>query len=268
MIVISSSVVLSSVDQIDGRNPRICYHNLVTAQNLLASASALDEPVVNVANPTTYLAWRGTNTAQHWIEMALGNADEVNYFAIARHNFGTIGATVQFQYSNDNSNWTDATLPYIPNTDHVIIQEFDTVFARFFRLLITPGSAAPSVAVLYIGRSLVLQRRIYVGHTPFTMDRKTTISNGRGETGHFLGRVLRRRFYENGVSLQNLTPLWYRQNFEPFAEAAETLPFFWAWRPSQYPNECGYAWLTADVNASNQRANGMMQVSFNMQGIR
>lgn len=270
MIVISSSVVLSpSVAEIvDARNPRICWQNVVTPESVSADEETDDEPAVNIANPATYLRWRGTSTDQQSVQVSLSAAKEVNYFAIAKHNLGSTGATLTFQSSTDGSTWSNVTSPAVLNTDYVVIHEFDIVFARYFRLLITPGTEPPSVAVLYIGRTLVLQRRIYVGHTPLPYGRKTTVSNGRSESGEFLGRVLRRQFLESSVDLQNVTPTWYREYFEPFARSATTRPFFWSWRPASYPDECGYAWLTDDVKMSNQRSNGYVQCSFSMQGVR
>lgn len=269
MIVISSSVVLAATpDSVDARNPRIGWHNLVAADNVTADEEANDEPVVNIANPATYLRWRGTTTAQQSVQVTLPLAQDVNYFAIAKHNLGSSGATLAFQSSTDGSAWTDAISPLVLSSDNVVIYEFDTVFASFFRLLITPGSEPPAIAVLYIGQTLVLQRRIYVGHTPFPFGRKSTVSNGRSESGEFLGRTLRRQFLESSVDMQNITPSWYREHMEPFVQAATTRPFFWSWRPSSYPDECGYAWLSDDVKTSNMRPNGMMQFSFQMQGVR
>lgn len=269
MIVISSSVVLGPLgDPVDARNPRICWHNLVTPENVSASEASAGEPIVNIANPATYLRWRGTTTNQQAVQVSLSTAMDVNYVAFAKHNLGSTGATIVFQSSTDAAAWTDVTASIVLSTDYVVIYEFDTVFARYFRLLITPGSAAPSISVLYLGMTLIVQRRIYVGHTPLPYGRKTTVSNGRSESGEFLGRVLRRQFLESSVDLQNLTPTWYRQYMEPFIEAATTRPFFWCWRPSSYPDECGYAWLADDVKMQNSRANGMVSCSFNMQGVR
>jgi len=268
MIHISSSVILSQAGEaINANNPRIGYHSVVTSTNVTASQEADGFPVANLANKATYLYWRGQNTSEQTITVALDSAQDVNYFAIAKHNLGSTGATVAFETSDDGDSWT--TLETIePSTDYALIYEFDTVLSQFFRLTITPGSEAPAIAVLNIGSLLYLQRRIYVGHTPFTLDRKTVFSNGRSENGQFLGRILRREFFESSVSMQNITPGWYRAYMEPFAEATRTKPFFWAWRPGSYPQEVGYAWLTNDVNVSNARANGMMEFSFKMAGVR
>lgn len=267
-IVISPAVVLSATPETDPRNPRIGYHNLISVSNVSADEETDDEPVINIANPSTYLKWRGTSTANQCVYVTLSEAADVNYCAIAKHNFGSTGATIRLQSSTDNSTWTDASDIVEPSTDHVIIFEFERVFARYFRLFIEPGTEAPSMAVMYLGEILVLQRKFYVGHTPISYGRATTVSNGRSEAGQFLGRHLRREFLETSVDLQNITPTWYRQKFDPFVEHATTKPFFFAWYPSKYPSEVGYAWLKGDIRPTNQRSNGMMQVSFSMEAIR
>jgi hypothetical protein len=268
MIHISSSVVLAQAGEtINANNPRIGYHSVVTSTNVTASQEADGFPVANLANKATYLYWRGQNTSEQTITVALESAQEVNYFAIAKHNLGSTGATIAFETSEDGDSW-DTVETIEPSSDYALICEFDTVTSQFFRLTITPGDEAPGIAVLNIGRLLHLQRRIYVGHTPFPLGGKPTVSNGMSENGQFLGRILRRESFGSSVSMQNITPSWYRTWMVPFVEATKTKPFFWAWRPGSYPQEVGYAWLTNPVDVSNARANGMMEMSFKMQGVR
>jgi hypothetical protein len=84
------------------------------------------------------------------------------------------------------------------------------------RVRLQPGAAAPTAAVIYAGKLLVLQRRIYVGHIPINYGRVTKVVNGRSESGAFLGRIVLGEMTQTKVDLQNLLPLWYRANMEPF----------------------------------------------------
>jgi hypothetical protein len=129
------------------------------------------------------------------------------------------------------------------------------------------GAAPPTIAVVYAGALLVLQRRIYVGHTPIPYGRSAKITNGRSESGNFLGRIVLNEKTQSAVKMQNLTPAWYRQHLDPFIAASKEAPFFFAWRPLSYPREVGYAWMTNDPQPSNARANGMMQIDLQMTGI-
>ena len=268
MIHISSSIVLAQAGEtINANNPRIGYRSIVTASNVSADEEADDEPVTNLANPATYLYWRGTSTSAQAVTVSLEAAADVDYFAIAKHNLGSTGATVAFQSSADGETWT--TIETIePSSDYALIVEFDSVTAQFYRLSITPGTEPPAIAVLYIGEILVLQRRLFVNHTPLVYGRKTTVSSGMSESGQFLGRVVRRQLYSSSVTMGNLTSAWYRSHLDPFFEAARTKPYFWAWRPAQYPHEVGFAWMNGDPSMTNQRANGMIQIEFSMSGVR
>lgn len=271
MIYISSSPVLAPAfndpDAIDGRNPRIGWRNLITMSNIAATSSDPSFPVTHLGNSATFLRWKAASTAGQALTVTLSAAEFVNYFALASHNFGSTGTTYVLQYSTDGTNWINCIDARIPTDDFVLFHEFNDVIAKWFRLLITPGSSAPSIAVFYLGSVLRLQRRIYVGHTPIVYGRRYTVSNNYSENGQFLGRVLRRKMLATSVSMSNITPEFYRASIDPFFVAAAESPFFFSWRPSQYPREVAYGWLSGNPEVSNQRANGMMQIGFSMQAI-
>ena len=158
----------------------------------------------------------------------------------------------------------------LPNNNPVIFRfTKQPLFA--IRLRIQASLAAvpsvPFLAVMYVGELLLLQRRIYVGHTPMPYGRRLTVANHRSISGDFLGRVTLSEKTETTVDLKNLTANWYRTNFEPFLVAAKEIPFFFNWCPGDYPHESGYAWLTGDPQPQNQSSNGMMQIGMNFEGI-
>lgn len=272
MIFISDDVVLSPEaiqSGINNNNPRIGYHNLVTEATVFAELEDPDFPALNMANPATYLKWKGeTTTSEQSVGVNLSPAEIVNYFAIARHNLGTIGSEYVFEYSTNGSTWTALTTPRIPADDYVIMHEFPDTFAAHFRLTMTSNGEAPEIAVLMVGRVLRVQRRIYVGHAPIVFGRDSTVSVGVSEEGEFLGRVVRRRMYQASYSFSNLTPLWYREYMDPFFHAAVADPFVIAWRPETYPTEVVYGWMQNDAKAPNSLPNGFMSASFDVSGIR
>lgn len=257
---------------ITANNPRIGWHNLVLRTTVFADQESALLPATHLANPATFLKWRGTSNDEQSIGCILDDLATVNYMAVYGHNFGSEQVTINFEYSDDGgSSWSVASPPTIPTSDGVIFREFDDVQGDRFRLRLEPSgdeySPLPEAAVLYIGRVLRLERRLYVGHAPLTLSRKQTVTTGRSESGQFLGRTLISTFYETSLTMGNLDPEWYRENFDPFARVAATQPFFWHWRPGDYPEEAGYAWATSDVRPTNQTANGLMQVQFGIQGV-
>ncbi len=281
-VVISRNYVIS--DSISGGgvinadNPLIGYYSIVDPGVLTSTTEQLGYPVTNLANPATHLEWRGNdNNDDEYITLNVETIDLIDYIGIAKHNLGTSGMAVSVEVLSggiDDSPqvWVEVFEPVLLATDAPAILRFEPQAINSIRLRIQPSAQSPApfprIAVMYVGKLLVLQRRIYVGHTPFTMGRVTTVVNGRSESGNFLGRIILGEMTQTKVELHNLTPDWYRAYMEPFLLVAQETPFFFAWRPSTYVREVGYAWLTSDPTPSNERNNGMMQVSLEMAGIR
>lgn len=266
-IVVSTALVISDdLAEINANSPVIGYRNAVTMANIATTTQNADYPRTNLANPATHLLWKGTSTvADEYVTVTLDGATTADYVGIARHNFGTAGIECAVE-TYDGATWTEVAA-LLPADDSPILFRFDGDMYDGVRLRLSPGSAVPQMAVLYVGELLSLQRRIYVGHTPINYGIRNTVVVGRAEAGHYLGRVITGQHTETSVDLKNLTPSWYRTYLQPFVVAAQEAPFFFAWRPSSYPLEVGYAWLTSDPIPKNQLPNGMMQVQLDMSGI-
>lgn len=276
-VVVSSSLVLSESPSgggvITADNPIIGYKNLITTLNISSTTEDTDYPATNLANPSTNLHWEGLTASpeeDEYITMALNTAELVDYVGIAKHNFYSDQIEVSLEVLNDDSpaGWDEIVSGVIPSSDGPLLFRFTPQAVTSIRIRMRPGDAAPQVAVVYAGALLVVQRRIYVGHTPITYGRNTNVVNAMSESGNFLGRVVLNETRGTNISFENLTADWYRTYFEPFVAACNEIPFFFAWRPDAYPNEVGYLWLTEDPQPNNSLPNGMMAVSLKVNGIR
>lgn len=255
-------------------NPRIGWHSFVIHGAVAASSEQALYPASHLANPATYLKWKAEDNAATTIIVTCEDLEAVDYFGVYGHNWGSRGMTIEFEYSsNGGVDWDAAMPPTIPNDDGTIFIQFTSVVGNMFRLIITPSDPEdayadpPEATVLHVGRVLEIERRVYVGHAPLTLNRAQQVTTGRSEGGQFLGRTLIQTFYETSLELHNLDPDWYRENMDFFARVAATQPFFWTWRPGDYPNEAGYCWATSNIRPNNESANGMMQVGFGIQGV-
>lgn len=275
MIVVSEDVVLSQPLSETGdeneNSPLIGWHNLVTISNVSADRSDALYPAINLANPATNLKWQGLDGGDHVISMFTDYNEDVDYVAIARHNLGSRGFAVTVEGRVGAGAWSELVGSIVLPDDTPTIFRFAPQLLTEIRLRIEDGVdpyLPPAIAVLYVGKLLVLQRRMYVGHSPITLGSHVTVVNGTSERGEFLGRLVIGESKSTSVALQNLTPDWYRQKMDPFVKASAESPFFFAWRPGKYPREVGYAWRdSGDLAPSNALSNGMMQVSFSMSGV-
>lgn len=274
--VISQSLVITAgVDGLNADNPIIGYRTLVTTANIDATSSDAAFPVINLANPATHLLWKAegpTPLADQYLTVTLDTPDQIDYLAVAAHNFGSGLMTVSVEgNTEDPEDWFELVAEHLLTSDGPIIFRFTAQSLLGIRLRIQPSAADPALipqaAVLYAGLLLTLQRRIYVGHTPMPYGRQLQLANLKSISGAFLGRIVLGQTRRTGISLQNITAAWYRSYLDPFLIAAQENPFFFAWRPGTYPQEGGFAWLDGDPDVSNMRSNGMMQVSMKLEGV-
>jgi len=257
------AMVLGTPEQIEANQPRLGWRNFADATDFSATSETEFSPASNLGNPSTAFGWEATSTDEQHIDI---NTDRpVDYIGLARHNLrGAAEMRIEFSVGSGFSVVFDwFTVP----SRQVLMFLFAEAEPDTIRIRIRNNSEAPRIAVIYVGRVTLLQRRIYVGHTPVTMGRTVETVGGYSESGQYLGEVQRREGRQTSVSLQNLTPSWYRKTLDPFIAQRPRRPAFFAWRPESYGTEVGYVWLTGNPQPSNQRANGMMQIDMDFEAI-
>lgn len=280
MIYISNAIYLANLSEY-GTRPVIGWHSIITLANLsqpLTSSSNPDRPLENLWTPDTSQVWEAYGNGSTVIDIANTTGAAVDYLGIAKHNFGSQNVEYTLQSSLDKSTWTDVVSAKVVTNDNAILHYFDSVDDPYFRLKLvgTVDYDAPMIAHMKLGRLLILERSMYVGHSPATLSPKSKkITNG-SESGQYLGQVVTRRWYQSSCKQENCSPSWVRSNLPEFIKHVQVGreddgtaqgTFFFAWRPSDYPGEVIYAWTDDDIEPSNQRPNGMMEYSFNMQGV-
>jgi len=278
-VVISSSLVLSRAlvgDAVNGNSPIIGYENRVTVDNIETTSEDPNFPATNLANVATHELWKGISgspaAGDEYITITTATSEEIDYVGIANHNLGSglFPVSVEVQAGEFDS-FVEVISDRFLVDDKPVIFRFTPQAATAVRVKIQASQAAvpvvPEAAVVYVGKLLVLQRRIYVGHTPIPYGRNTQVINGKSESGNFLGRIIVGETRSTGISMSNMTPAWYRTYMDPFVVSAQSKPFFFNWRPLDYPEESGFCWVTDEPRPSNQRPNGMMQIAFQMNGI-
>jgi hypothetical protein len=277
VVVASGLVVLPGADGYNTDSPIVGYRNIVTSANITATTEETGHPATLLANPATHLYWRsgaGSPSSDEYLTVTTGSSDDVDYLAVAAHNFGTAQATLTVEGVTAEpaspADWVELAGPMIPADDGPIIFRWNPASYYAVRLHISQSGVAgvtPQCAVLYVGLLLMLQRRIYVGHSPINYHRRATIANHRSVNGAFLGRIVLSERNLTTITINHMTPDWFRASLWPFIQSAVETPFFFAWRPGTYPLESGYAWLTDDPAPNNASANGLMSISLNVEGV-
>lgn len=274
MIVIANSLVLSeTAEPLD--TPVFGWRNLVTANAVSATSADPGHPASNVANPSTALKWvaaPGSPEDDQYLTVTIDSVDNVDYVGIAGHNLGSgripvsIEGATQEVGSPPEPDWTEIVPPSIRANDEPLIFRFTPQSLSGLRIRMQPGVEAPEIAVVHVGKLLVAERGTSADHTPINLGRQTNIVTGRSESGKFLGRIVLGESRQTSFSIQHMKSAWYRAKFDPFIAQAQEKPFFFAWRPQEFPGDVGYCWLTSDPQPQVSFETGRISVELQMGG--
>lgn len=277
MLVISSSMVLAADPGVNLTHPLIGPggdFNLATLGAVSATTEASGFPASNLANPSTALKWRGVvdnPSAYEYVTISTGSIDPVDYVAVARHNWGSAAIPVAVGYFDTSSPpvWVELVQEVLLADDGPVMFRFDPQSRANVSIRLDVGTVAPEAAVVYCGKLIVMERGLHVPgqHVPLDFGRDANVADGMSESGEFLGRIVLGSLSDSQADFQHLTPAWFRTYLDPFIEGSKEWPFFFAWAPSEYPYEVGYAWMLGNPKPSVDTVTRRVSVQLTMRGV-
>lgn len=257
-------------------HPRIFWDNL--ARGLAASAvSASGETAAGPRDaplrPDTFEYWEPPSLPATWT-VDLGSNRVIDAVGIAAHTLGSSEVSISVSAGVFEDIDTDENLPlfaepFNPSDDLPLLFLDVPRSARYVRLSLDEQSTnalSPKIAVFYAGEALAMERPLYGGHGPVTLSRQTELRQSLSRGGQFLGQSFRRHGLATSVAFSNLSAAWVRSDLDPFIESARERPYFFAWRPLDFPEELAYAWTREDIRPTNMGRRDLMQVSWNIVG--
>lgn len=245
--------------------PIIAFQSKALSSNTIATSENSSYPVINLTNPNENQRWESSTSAEQYITVTLDN-ENIDYVAFAGHNFSDDDFSLSVE-TFDGSVWTERVEPQMVSDNKPVMMIFDEINCQGVRLKISSSDTTPTISVFYVGKTLKMERNVYVGHKPINYAKKSNVVNGMSESGRFIGRIVVGENYNTDVEIDNITPNFFREKINPFFIDAEENPFFFAWRPLSYPDEVGYAWLRDNGVMTNQRSNGFVNISFPISAI-
>lgn len=273
MLVVSQNLVFSEVQDFPPWAPVVGWHNVVTAANVATDTEDPNYPAVNLATNRTPEQWRGTNTTEQRIVVTPDYIGEIDYVAVARHNFGTAQISVSVEVYTEVDEfgpvWVEVHEGIMPADNGALVLRFVPQAVVGISLLLRTGNAPPRASVLFVGKLLVLPATIQTEFTPLTYGRVIDGATNVTENGDYLGRLIHSEMLESSCSLLYLDPVWYREAMDPFIKASSLVPFFFAWDPLHWPREVGFAWIKEGSNPQPRIYEnvGLMSITLEMGGI-
>jgi hypothetical protein len=257
-IFISNSFYLSELEASIANRPLIGWHSVFENTSVYndETLDIIGENPINVWSSDTYTRWSAENADASAGDAGLIFAidESINYYGIAGHNLGSIGAYYAWQHLDAiGGNWQNITDFRIPANDTPIMDLTDELFPpdSAVRLFISvPVGKTVRIAHIKIGNILRLARPIWAGITPGGMDERTEKISSKSYSGNYLGTVLISQGSGFSIEQKNNTISFIRsselQNFFKHANLLQKLAagpvetFFYAWRPDTHPLEVQY----------------------------
>lgn len=253
----------------ESHHPLIGWEQKVTFAGLTSDSAATDYPVTNLSNPNTNLYWKSASTATQLVT-ASSLEGQTDYIGVARHNFGSAGVTVSVETitAEPGAVWTEVFAGIIPADDSPFIMRFAKGYYIGVRLRLIPVATAPQAAVWYAGSLTALKPGLAPGYVPLTRAENIEVYSGRSTSGEYLGAIITGGSLQSGASIKDVDPDFYATALDGFVRSANRFaPFFFAWSPTDYPEEVAFAWLTSTVLPNISRTTGYLDLSLPMAGL-
>jgi F5/8 type C domain len=269
LVTILNTSVAPSITYNPGRHPIIGWQNMLadTSATITPSSQASTALAVNALDGKEYTFWQTTAGGTQYLQVDFSIAKSINYFAIQGHNLPSVGGSYTVQYW-DGSAWQALGTTVTPTTTSPSMITFGSITATRFRVLFY-SSAALSIAVMYLGQYMQMERGCWNGLTPPWMGRNTVVTTTVSQNGVLLGRSVRHLGLRWSLSFNFITPAFIRSSWMPFIISAETNPFFVQWNPVDNPDEVAFAWIedpSKDVTVPKYTSYAYMSCAVNCVG--
>lgn len=266
------TIVLGGSDSPDVGNLDYChilYQNIITEDSVLASTAEADFPGESVVSPFTRDQWRPTEL-DATLTFTFDSAVDANAFGIAGHTMFQTGTSAVIEYTTDLIAWTELATVAPQSNSPIMAISPNTITAIAWRVRFVGGSIADTplaVGVVFIGKAMVMQRRIYGGHTPSRFARQTQYIASETDTGQSLGLSTVRQGTDSSFNFDNLTAQWMRSKFYPFYDHSDAGGYaFVSWYPNKFSSEVVYG-HPRDFSVSNKGQRDLMSASFSVRGV-
>lgn len=223
-------------------NCLICYNNQLS--NGTTSVTFTVTGATNVTDPDlaingqTYDGWVATATATEVnLKIEFGANRQPDFWGIAAHNLGTLGATVYFEYSFDDILWAPIAI-FTPTTNAAFGARDVGYATPRYRVSFTGLTIGDQIelGVLFIGKEQQVGTRILEGYAPPITPNAVTVNANVSAGGHILGTSVVSRNSRTSANMPLIFGGDIRSDewIKTQSWVNDGKPFFWAWRPGEY----------------------------------
>lgn len=188
--------------------------------------------------------------ANRVVVIDFGSLKAISAIGIARHNAGSVGATLTFAHSATvGGTYTDFHV--IEPVDNSIVWDTfnvnpdlsyitDEITARYIRLTVSGHSADLYIADLYVGEKLDLPDNTDDGLVGYEWCDNDEIITNLTYTNELVGITTLAKLPTAVLKMNNVLPSWMRTYYAGVIVALKTAPIYWRWK--EYGVSAFYCW--------------------------
>lgn len=253
--------------------PIIAFANQADTATLGGTAVLADGARENAILGSTYSYWlpNVTSTAAT-LRFTFPSARTISCAAIAAHNIGTLGATVNVRRSTDGGTiWADAGAGSVTPTDdspilwRMLTSGNDAADWEFRITGLTAGDPL-YIAVAFMGSLIAVPTRIYAGYSPVVRPTEVALQSNVSVGGNLLGSSIISTGSRISAQFDLVEQAFGRgnlRNFMPHFNAGKG--FFFGWRPNAHPDDVHYCWREGEaLRFTNMGVLDFIQFGLNM----
>lgn len=253
--------------------PIIAFRNQAGTATLGGTGVLADGARENAVLGSTYSYWLPNVTGTFaTLRFTFPSARTISAAAIAAHNIGTLGATVQIRRSTDGgTSWADAGAGTVTPADdspilwRMITSGNDAVDWEIRVTGLTAG-APLYIGVAFMGTLIAVPTRIYAGFSPVIRPTEVQLQSNVSVGGNLLGSSV----ISTGSRIAaqfDLVPQGFGRgalvNFIQHFNRGQG--FFFGWRPNAHPEDIHYCWREGEaLRFTNMGVLDMIQFSLSM----
>ncbi|MGB1215394.1 MAG: discoidin domain-containing protein [Pikeienuella sp.] len=230
-----------------GDNALAAHTNFGTQTGVVVAsnpAATSDGPASNAFDGSTYTYWTPDTTGVTDVKLRITTLTgvDVDFVAIASHNLGDYGATVEVDYSaNGGANWTTVGAQASATDNRAMGWWFNSTNAPDWRIRVQGFTAGDPIAigVVMFSKALHFDDKQFGGVQPPIASNEVDLLNNSSVGAHDLGNTVVRRGVKFPFTMDLLSESFTRgADCQAFIEAYNTgAGFFFAWSPTQYGDD-------------------------------
>lgn len=253
---LSGATSFTKVSSSIGANtPKILF------DNFLLESSATDTPTItrDTYNLTTW----DTDKSLTYTLPALTGIDTV---ALAFHNLEGATVTIRRRTTAGTGSYVTIDSRVIPNNGPIMFN-FTQVNVRDLNILINGSPTDSFLGYVSAGRSLVSERPVFNGVTPFQFSDETTYYTPRSASGRILSRSIVRQQSAFDLPIRNLSKAWVFSNVPGLKVKAKTDPVFIAWNYQDFQDDIIFGMIDNNIAPVFNGVRDLMDMELSISGL-